>query len=42
MQGKTRLLLIKCIYEELVEVMKGGLVVVKVKESRRGQPCMVH
>ena len=21
--------------------MKGGLVVVKVKESRRGQPCMV-
>ena len=43
MQGKTRLLLIKCIYEELVEVMKGDLVVVvKGKESRRGQPCMVH
>ena len=26
------------VYEELVEVMKGGLVEVKVKESRRGQP----
>ena len=29
-------------YEELVEVMKGGLVVVKVKESRRGQPWFTN
>ena len=38
MNAEKKQVVIDEVYEELVGVMKGGLVEVKVKESRRGQP----